>query len=82
MLANERELLMSLLQELLVFLLQAFAQEYNSILILLEDIHLFDTISLQLVTDVTQQLPAECLILTTYRPSSGIFANTLSQKVI
>lgn len=68
-------------QELLLFLVQAFAVEYDKVLILMEDIHYFDTISLQLVADAVQNLSPYCLIITTLRPSSGIFANAVSREV-
>ena len=61
-------------------ILRSFAEEYNPMLILLEDIQFFDTISLQLVADTVQQLSAHCLVITTQRPNSGMFVSVASHK--
>ena len=56
-----------------MLVLSAFVAEYGPILIMLEDLHLFDTVSLQLVADAAKSLSQGCLIMASMRPDAGIF---------
>ena len=64
-----------------MLLLCAFAHEYGPFIILLEDLHLFDAPSLQLVAEVAQELSCSCLLVATLRPNSGIFEPSSSTQV-
>lgn len=60
-------------QELLLLVLSAFIHEYGPVLIILEDIHLLDTVSLQLMANIVNKLPSGCLLVASRRPNAGIF---------
>ena len=64
-----------------MLVLCAFAREYGPFIILLEDLRLFDALSLQLVAEVAQQLNGSCLLVATLRPNSGIFEPASSTQV-
>ena len=61
------------MQDLLVFILSAFIEDHGPVLFMLENLHLFDTVSLQLVADSVRSIPQGCLIITSLRPEAGIF---------
>lgn len=62
--------------------MSAFVHEYGPILILFDDIHLFDTISLWLLAEAVEQLGSSCLVIATRRPDSGIFEAVTTSQVI
>lgn len=70
-----------MVQDLLILLLSAFAAEYGPILIILEDLHLFDTVSLQLVADTAKTLVHGCLVIASMRPNAGIFKPANNNQV-
>lgn len=61
------------MQDLLLLVLSAFVMEYGPVLILMEDVQFFDTVSLQLLADFTITKLSGCLIIASRRPDSGIF---------
>ena len=69
------------IQELLLLVLSAFVAEYGPILIIMEDLHHFDTVSLQLVADTLRSLSQGCLIIASMRPGAGIFKPVTTNQV-
>ena len=68
-------------QELLLLMISTFVFEYGPVLIILEDIQLFDSVSLRLMADVLKALPSSCLLISSRRPNAGIFDPTFSSQV-
>ena len=64
-----------------MLVLSAFVTEYGPVLIILEDLHLFDLMSIELVADVGRALPSNCLLVTSQRPNAGSFKPISSSQV-
>jgi len=65
-----------------LLMLSAFVYKYGPILIFLEDLHLFDVTSLQLVAEAVRNLPYSCLLVVSRRPNAGIFQPPTSTQVL
>ena len=68
-------------QELLLLVLSAFVYKYGPILVILEDLHLFDATSLNLVAEAVRELPHSFLLVASGRPNAGIFQTPSTTQV-
>ena len=68
------------LQELLTALVHGFTLLYGPLVVVLDDLHLFDTASWQLLANITQHAPA-VLVVAALRPNDGMLAPSISPDV-
>ena len=68
------------LQELLTAIVHGSTLLYGPLVVVLDDLHLFDTASWQLLANITQHAPA-VLVVAALRPNDGMLAPSISPDV-
>ena len=68
-------------QELLVHIIASFVSLYGPVLMLLEDVHHFDTVSLQLLGILAGALPEGLMLIASKRPPSLVKSDDSNKQV-